>query len=138
MKPVVETQAVFFYALSQIKGVGRQTLQRLVSHFSETDSLFQASQEDLEALLGRNPANVLYEYLHVLSDKWQRSLEQAHEVLLQHIHQAIFPIAITSQLYPPLLRLIPDPPVILYAKGNTALLRHVKAVAVVGTREPTP
>src|SRR6266699_1197018 len=112
METVVETQAVFFYTLSQIKGVGQQTLQRLVSHFPETDSLFQASQEDLESLLGRHPANTLYEYLHVIPDKWQRSFKQAQEVLLQHLHQAIFPIAITSQLYPPLLRLIPDPPVI--------------------------
>lgn len=36
--------------------------------------------------------------------------------------------------YPPLLRLIPDPPVVLYAQGDAALTR-LPAVAIVGSRD---
>jgi len=46
-------------------------------------------------------------------------------------------IAMGDPRYPPLLREIFDPPIILFARGRIELL-HSLAVAVVGTRRPTP
>ncbi|WP_287002737.1 DNA-processing protein DprA [Sphingobium sp.] len=40
--------------------------------------------------------------------------------------------------YPERLRNIPDPPAVLYVKGDVSGLHAPKCLAVVGTREPTP
>ena len=39
--------------------------------------------------------------------------------------------------YPPLLKLIPDPPPILFVRGNLATLSMADTLAVVGTRDAT-
>ena len=44
---------------------------------------------------------------------------------------------ILDQDYPPLLKHIPDPPVILYGLGRSDYLAHSPALAVVGTRRPS-
>jgi len=46
-------------------------------------------------------------------------------------------IALDSVYYPPLLREIPDPPLVLFAIGDIGLLNEPQ-VAVVGSRRPTP
>lgn len=46
-------------------------------------------------------------------------------------------IAYHDQGYPRRLRGIDDPPVVLFAKGNTSALEDRPSVAIVGTREPT-
>ncbi|CAM3379163.1 DNA-processing protein DprA [Hydrogenibacillus schlegelii] len=42
-----------------------------------------------------------------------------------------------ADAFPPVLREIPDPPAVLYARGHLSLLRR-PAIAVVGTRTPSP
>lgn len=39
--------------------------------------------------------------------------------------------------YPPVFRTIPDPPVILYGKGDAMLIHHPSRLSVIGTREPS-
>ncbi len=46
-------------------------------------------------------------------------------------------IPVVDSRYPPLLREIPDPPLALYARGCTSLLKAAQ-IAVVGSRNPTP
>ncbi len=46
-------------------------------------------------------------------------------------------IAISDDRYPPLLREIPDPPPLLYLRGDPALLSQPQ-IAIVGSRNPTP
>ncbi len=43
-------------------------------------------------------------------------------------------LGIHSDMYPDCLRNIEDPPLVLFAKGNTSLLRKTNAVAIVGAR----
>lgn len=47
-------------------------------------------------------------------------------------------LPIDSEDYPPLLREIGAPPVLLTAQGNTELLRKPLSLSVVGTRHPSP
>ncbi len=47
-------------------------------------------------------------------------------------------IIFTSMFYPSLLKQIPDPPVLIYAKGNTDILKSSTSIAIVGTRLATP
>ncbi|WP_231572578.1 DNA-processing protein DprA [Halobacillus sp. BBL2006] len=46
-------------------------------------------------------------------------------------------ITIFDEAYPSTLRTIPDPPLVLYAAGNVALLDRVLSLSVVGTRKPS-
>ncbi len=46
-------------------------------------------------------------------------------------------ISIADDAYPPGLREIPDPPLVLYAKGDISIASQDNALAIVGTRRPT-
>lgn len=48
----------------------------------------------------------------------------------------VIPVAITDPIYPPLLRMIPAPPPLLYVRG-TLTPADQRAVAIVGTRQPS-
>jgi DNA processing protein len=133
----LEEDVVYLYALSLLKGIGLQTLLRIVKVIPLLSELPHLSDEVLQKQLGSSPGKALFQSLHNVSGQWQSLVERAERELHQHLEQGIFPLAITSDLYPPTLKLIPDPPPILFAKGNIELLRTPKAVAIVGTREPT-
>ena len=51
--------------------------------------------------------------------------------------EGVKPIGFNDVSFPCRLKNIPDPPVVIYAKGNTSLLETGHAVAVIGTRDPT-
>jgi DNA processing protein len=68
---------------------------------------------------------------------FEEALQLARAIVKAHLEQNIFPVPITDDLYPPLLKLISDPPGVLYVKGNISILKHIDAVAIVGTRTPT-
>lgn len=59
------------------------------------------------------------------------------DFLAQHARLSIAVISILDPLYPKALRLIPDPPTVLFARGNFSLLKAPPGVAVVGTRQAT-
>lgn len=66
-----------------------------------------------------------------------RFLEAAHVHLERAHHLGIVALSLDDDRYPPLLRAIPDPPPMLWVRGDAAhLLRP--AVAVVGSRAATP
>jgi DNA processing protein len=133
----LEENTAYVFALGLLKGIGSQAHRRLVSYFPTFHDLHQASLKDLEKLLRSSLANVIYQQVQQSPETWSHLLQEAEETLSKHIQKDIVPIPITSPRYPPLLKKIPDPPVILYAKGNVPLLQQTNAVAIVGTREPT-
>ena len=47
-------------------------------------------------------------------------------------------LATHDPAFPPALRLIPDPPLVLFVRGQAALLSAPRAVAVIGARRPSP
>jgi len=134
----LEKDVLYLYALSLLKGFGAQTVLRIAKVLPTLSNMTQFSCDDLQELLGPSLGKELFQNIHQKSQEWKQTLERAEKDLAQHVEQDIFPLAITSGLYPPLLKLIPDPPPILYTKGNIALLYATNAVAIVGTREPTP
>lgn len=62
---------------------------------------------------------------------------KAEKLITRHEEKNIKVIPISSEWYPEYLRLIEDPPKVLYAKGNIELLKEKDTMAIVGTREPT-
>lgn len=63
--------------------------------------------------------------------------EKAKSVLSQTNYNDIGIITILDSDFPNKLRIIPDPPVIIFYKGNKECLYEDKSVAIIGTRNPT-
>ncbi|HEX4203952.1 MAG TPA: DNA-processing protein DprA, partial [Ktedonobacteraceae bacterium] len=133
---LLDDNTIYVFALGLLKGVGPQNHRALVSRFPLCQEFETASIQVLEKVLRSALASSVYAQVH--SSAWDGLLAQAKTTLQRHLKLGIMPIPITSPAYSPLLEQIPDPPVMLYAKGNISLLQHLNSVAIVGTREPTP
>lgn len=105
-------------ALSLIKGVGASFIKKnlpLIEQYSQS--------LDLLAMIGGKVNLQELEY----------NIPKAQLILKDCEENSIEVISILDNNYPPLLRLINDPPPILYLKGNINLLS--KAIAIIGTRK---
>jgi DNA processing protein len=137
MQTHLQTDVLYLYALGLLKGIGHQTLVRIARTIPDLSELPQMPLEMLQEHLGTTPGTILAQSFHHTPAMWQDAREQAERELSSHLEQGIVPLPLTHAFYPPLLKLIADPPPILYAKGNIPLLRDTRAVAIVGTRQPT-
>lgn len=63
---------------------------------------------------------------------------RASEALATTARLGLRTLPITDRSYPPLLREIPDPPLVLWVRGDLAFSEGVPLVAVVGSRNATP
>ena len=125
--------------LSLTPGVGDQTARQLLAAFGEPEHIFRQSASALRQIVSAKQAQQLL----TLPDGWA-DLSRDTWDWLQHtptpdITHAV--LTLGDAEYPAPLLLIPDPPVMLYALGQTAALRGLKAeqsLAMVGSRNPTP
>lgn len=114
-------------ALMRIKGVGRRAALRIVDGSSaELDHDGYRDALLTRAVKARLPAGEL-------AGAWQRSAEQ----LEQSQAAGVQAFSIHDTDYPQRLRLIPDPPAVLFVRGDASALHAARSVAIVGTREPT-
>ncbi len=119
----------FWLTLSCIKGVGSKTLIQLYESYPDLNA--ENLQEQIKTMNKKNISKLLS------PENISVAKERAENLITSHEEKDIKVIPISSEWYPNYLRLIPDPPTILYAKGNTELLKEKLNLAVVGTREPT-
>lgn len=125
-----ETQ-LNWLALHLTPGLGARNALRLVQIFGHPEGIFHASLLDLKTAMPRLRIAVL-EAIHS-----GLSFEAAADELRKAGAQGVAVIPYQDPRYPQLLKQIHDPPILLYAKGNTELLSR-PTIAVVGTRRPTP
>ncbi|WP_163530544.1 DNA-processing protein DprA [Halobacillus ihumii] len=108
------------------------------------------SRKLLRAWLKKDPS---LSYLPNISPKEiAASLQLSHETarsIYNHIHDSTImkKLDINEQIYncvtyfdeayPALLKIIPDPPLVLYTRGDMTLLHHPLTLSVVGTRTPS-
>ncbi|MBF2002857.1 MAG: DNA-protecting protein DprA [Synechococcales cyanobacterium M58_A2018_015] len=129
-------ERAFWLAWSQVSGIGAVLIRRLHQHFGSLALAWEASPADLEAVEGFGPQ------VAALAVQGRRSIDP--ELLLDQ-HQQDNPEFWTpaDAAYPRLLWEIPDPPPVLYYRGQMDQLDHLDhhcmppAVAIVGTRGPT-
>lgn len=119
-------------ALQEVKGIGRKTVQKLVRAIDHTPG----SLEELFETLKSVEEEVSY-YSAPSKGEVRDGYESSKQILSACKKQDIAPIGITNPRYPSRLKKIDDPPVLLYAKGNTQSLNGENMIAVVGTREPS-
>lgn len=123
-----EEQLSYLVALSTVGGLGPARLKLLLNYFGKPKNIWQANRQQLADL--KLPQNVI-SALFLTKEKLN---PPAYFSLLSK--QNIQIITLFDQTYPPLLKEIPDPPVVLYVKGDFAA-GDKKAIAVVGSRKMT-
>ncbi|WP_300320737.1 DNA-processing protein DprA [Idiomarina sp.] len=112
-------------ALSYLKGIGRKGLLQLIQSFRH-------ESEDIFALFTRHK-----QYKNKYgSDDISRAFAKADEQISIAEDKGHRILSYVDQEYPDTLRVIDDPPIILFCAGNISLLRDV-GVSIIGTREPT-
>lgn len=122
-------EELHWLALRMVAGLGTKNAGRLIEQFRTPQAIFRASKSELEAAgLKASVAQSIASGCAFEEAAIQHQKMQAAQTQL---------IPIRDPRYPPLLREIVDPPVILFARGRVDLLASVM-LGMVGTRRPTP
>jgi DNA processing protein len=126
---VDQDEELHWLALRLVPGLGARKSKQLLDEFGTPQAIFRAPRSELEASgisgsIAQSIASGCSFEEAVLQQ--QKTVESGTEV-----------IPIRDPRYPPRLREIFDPPVLLFAKGKVELLQ-TPALAMVGTRRPTP
>lgn len=114
--------------LTLCDGVGPASQRALLSAFGLPGHIFHASPQTLAAVVGAQQAERLLA---------PPDMSRIDAALLWAQQRGNRLITLADDDYPRELLNIADPPTLLYVKGNAALL-NVAALAVVGSRSPTP
>ena len=110
--------------LSLTPGLGASTVRSLLAQFGLPDAVLARKRAELAPLIPAAALDALESQR--VTDMVARALEWASGT--DH-----WIVTLADQTYPRALLEIPDPPPLLYAHGNVALLQH-PALAVVGSR----
>jgi len=116
---------LLLHHFTQTPKIGRKTLE-LVLDIIE-DENFSEILSHLETL-PPHKKTLLEKSFSIFNPEQEEELLRKHEIQL---------ISIFDDIYPPLLREITDPPFLLYARGNTAILSDANTLSIVGTRKPS-
>jgi DNA processing protein len=122
-------EELHWLALTLIPGLGTRTAGKLIQRFRTPQAVFSASRTELE---GAGLSGALAQSI-ASGCTFEDAVAQQEKML----DAGALAVTITDPRYPPLLREIFDPPVLLFARGRVELLQST-AFGVVGTRRPTP
>ena len=120
---------LYWLALTLTPGLGPTRSKRLVDFFGSVEGIFNASLTELEA------AGLPVQAAQAIGTG--RAMELAHDEAAKVAAAEIQIISMDDAQYPPRLRQIYDPPLVLYVRGNVAAI-SLPGIAIVGTRHPTP
>jgi DNA processing protein len=119
----------FYLAFSLINGIGPKTFLSLLNYFKSAEKAWNSNPEELQkAGLGEK-----------LIQKFEKAKEefnfQKYVALLKR-KKASF-VAQCDKEYPSLLAQIPNPPIVLFTRGNISSLNLERTIGIVGTRKIT-
>jgi DNA processing protein len=121
-------EVAHWVALSLIPGIGSQTFCLLLRRFGAPENVFAAPLAELTQVVPNKIAQLIAD---------GPDLTAASPTLDWLKTPANHLITLADNTYPKLLLEIPDPPPLLYVKGNPAFL-NATALAMVGSRHATP
>jgi DNA processing protein len=115
-----------YLALAQIPGIGSARLRTLVAACETAAAALRAPHGAIAALPGFSRA--------AASAIRASSVESGQEILAQLDRHGATVLLPDDPAFPPLLSEIPDPPALLYVRGDVCLLRR-PAAGIVGSRD---
>ncbi|MCD8161488.1 MAG: DNA-protecting protein DprA [Clostridiales bacterium] len=107
-----------------------QTAWQVYTHFGSASGAYYGDRRDYRLLPFLQARQIA-----LLEDK---SLRRAEEILADCQDRGIQIITVQDAVYPPALRDIEDPPLVLYLRGQALNLNAPFIVAMAGTRHATP
>lgn len=113
-------------ALSLVPGIGCAWLKKLLAHFGNAKSVFQAANNG-NSVIPKKIAQLI---------TVPSNLSRAEKIIQLHAAEGIQLITTEEEAYPKRLLELPDRPAILYYKGETELNKQ-RVVSIVGTRQLT-
>lgn len=122
------TELRYWLALVRMPGVGPVTAQILLEQWGTPRQLFEAGKEGLKGLGQLSGLSVSY----LQTPDWQAVEDDLRWLALPNCHA----VTLQDAAYPPLLKQISDPPLVLFIQGDPALLA-AQQLAIVGSRNPT-
>jgi len=126
---ITPEEELHWLALRLVPGLGTLGSIRLIEQFRTPVSIFRSSTSELVAAgLSASAARSISS-----GCSFEEAVQQ-QEKLREYGTRVI---TLHDPLYPPQLRAIFDPPLLLFARGNVDLLTS-PSISVVGTRRPTP
>lgn len=120
----------FLNAFNTIPGVGAATLRALRDHFGSFADAWRAGSSACARFGTDAPARdaIAAHYRTIDPDRAMQKLTR----------DDIWIITDDDPAFPPRLAEINYPPIMLYGRGDKSILNSLHAIAVVGTRRPTP
>jgi DNA processing protein len=112
--------------LSMVSGVGPLAMQRLLAHFSSPAAVLAASPDELQCVPGIG--TTLAKRITKAHD--EINVDEQLRIAAEHNIDILTP---ADPRYPKLLSELPDPPAVLFARGEMKSIDGL-AVAIVGTR----
>lgn len=128
-------ELVAWLRLLATPGVGRDTARRLLAAFGSPQAVFAAGEPACRSVVGLGVAAALARPPQELDAQVQAVQAWLHGAAAAGPPRRVMVLGDAD--YPPLLLHTADPPLLLYLEGRTALLA-APAVAIVGSRRPTP
>ncbi len=116
-------------AISLTPGLGPTKARKLAEHFGSAEAVFRASLTELEA--------TGIQIVSAQSLATGKSQELAGEEIAQAAAAGVTLVSLDDPSYPPRLKEIYDPPLILRVRGNLNALNS-PGITMVGTHHPTP
>jgi DNA processing protein len=123
------THILEWLAISLTSGLGPTKARKLVEHFGSAQAVFHASLTELES--------TGIQAVSAQSIATGKSAELAREEIARAATAGVTVLSLEDPCYPPRLKEIYDPPLVLYVRGNPEVL-ILPGIAMVGTRHPTP
>jgi DNA processing protein len=129
MTPDAEFSA--WFRLAHTPGVGRDAARSLLASFGSASAVWAAGEAGCRQVVSAKVAAALFRPSEdstpwlAAAQQWLKGGPDRHCVTLG------------DRLYPPSLLQTADPPLLLYALGNTDCLQQL-SLAIVGSRRPTP
>lgn len=116
-------------AFSISPGIGPVKFKHLIKIFKTAEDIWNAEENELEEILG-NKLNEKFQ-------KFKKEFELEKYLKILKVKKVEF-IGFTEKDYPEKLKKIPNPPIVLFIRGDRSLLNlKYKLVAIVGTRRIT-
>lgn len=123
-------ERIQFLRLALVEGVGPRTIRFLLNRFGTPEAVLRASVRELQQVPRIGP---------VLAERITQAPSETEilELIATCRKEGVAILFPDSAQYPQLLRHLPDPPPVLFVKGQL-LPQDYYAVAIVGTRHATP
>ncbi|MBQ9983174.1 MAG: DNA-processing protein DprA [Lachnospiraceae bacterium] len=125
---VNKKQDFLWYWLHSAPGLSRQSKQKMLDYYGEPEKIFTATKEQLEPFFRRK------DYLEqFLSSRCEERIRKTYEEMNR---KGIHFTHIEAMDFPSCLKVIPDPPIGLFYRGEMPS-EEKKTIAIIGSRDCT-